>query len=262
MEYCTRELTKHIRENRPIGFIKLGDGEYYCANYHNGHNCDCDNYTPKKGTALIHTFKYINSRLNNIYFGMWWNTENKKFWENFSHYPVHWTNYHAINIDDHDMNRKDHVLKDKIELFKTIKVSKIKKVYICNELLQKVKLLLNVDKLIHVAPSNWFDTEFDRVLEEAKKEYDENGTIFLFSCGMGAKPLIGELFRCFPNAIYLDVGSALDFICTQRNSRGVEYTYNDMKEQFQELLPEGWDDSCYDELVRLSKIHLGRHLPQ
>jgi hypothetical protein len=261
-KYCTKILTQCIRERKPVAFVKLGDGEYNCANFHTGINCDSDNYTPKKGLAIINTLAFLNHTKDNVYFGLWWNSANRRFWEECCTRPIHWTNYHSLIIDDNDIDTKSESLKEKIELYKEIKKSTMKKVFICNVLLQKLKNLLNIDSFVHVPLSNWFDTEFERILEEAKKEYDENGTIYMFACGMGGKPLIGELFKCFPNAICLDIGSALDFICTQRDSRGNRYKYAQIKEVFQELLPEDWEDSRYDELVSLAKVHLGKHLPQ
>jgi hypothetical protein len=258
--YCTRDLITSIQENKPVVFIKLGDGEFNCANYQQGHNCDRDNYSPQKGFGIIHTVKYITENHPNAYFGVWWNLEIKKFWESCTSVPIQWRNYHSILMDHEDMNSRNSNFKNKIEFYKTVKDSTLKKVYICNPLLQKVKYLLNVDTLLFVPLNNWFDTEFNRLIEEAKKEYDEKGTIFLFSCGMGAKPLLCELVKLCPNGMFFDVGSALDFICTQRNSRGWNFTYSEVKESFQDLLPEDWDDPKYDFIVESAKNELGVHV--
>ncbi len=263
MEYYTRELTRCIKEKKPVVFFKVGDGEYYCANYNRGINCDHDTYTPQKAVSIMNAISYLNETHENVHFGMWeWHPEQREFWEGLCSRPMQWVNFHTILIDDYDMDTKGETLKDKIELFKAIKSSPLKKVYVTNELLRKVKILLNVDSMVYIPARNWFETEFERILEEMKKEYDEKGTIFIFSGGLGAKPLIAELVKCYPNAIYVDIGSGLDYICTQRNTRGWRYTYSQLKDAFHELLPEDWDDTKYDELVKEAKENLGKHLPQ
>lgn len=259
-KYCTRDLIDCIHDNKPVVFLKLGDGEYYCANFHQGANCDQDNYTIKKGKALLDTLAFLNDTKNNVYFALWPQYEKFIFWEKQCSRPIRWTNYHSLIIDENDINTKSQALQDKIELYKTIQQSPLKKVFICNILLQKAKILLKIDTLVHIPFSNWFDTDFERILEEVKKEYSEQGTIFMVAAGMGGKPLIGELARVFPNAIYLDIGSALDYLCTQKCSRGNRFTYSQLKEAFQDLLPEDWDSDKYSEIVEQAKIHLGKHL--
>ena len=36
----TSTLTRYIKEDVPCVFAKYGDGEYQCANFWNGGNCD------------------------------------------------------------------------------------------------------------------------------------------------------------------------------------------------------------------------------
>ena len=259
-KHCTKELIDCIHQNKPVVFLKLGDGEYFCANFHQGMNCDQDNYTIKKGQALLHTLAFLNDTKDNVYFGLWWSHEHNTFWQRYCARPIRWANYHSLIIDEHDIKAKNQILHDKIELYKTIKQSPLKKIFVCNVLLQKAKFLLNIDTLVHVSYSNWFDNDFERILEEVKKEYSEQGTIIMVAAGMGGKPLIGELVRVCPNAIYLDIGSGLDYICTQKCSRGNVFTYSQLKEVFQELLPEDWDSDKYSQIVELAKVHLGKHL--
>jgi hypothetical protein len=69
------------------------------------------------------------------------------------------------------------------------------------------------------------------------------------------------------NGIYLDLdfgsgsGSALDFICTKKNSRGWKHTYDYLLDIMKELLPSDWDDEKYNDIYELSKQQLGTHLP-
>ena len=116
--------------------------------------------------------------------------------------------------------------------------------------------------MIHVPLNNWFNTEFNRILQSVKENIDPKGTIFLFACGMGAKVLITELVKIFPNGIFLDIGSGLDFICTQRNSRGWGYSYEQLKNAFEPLLPVDWDDEKYNSIITGARSSLGIHLPK
>lgn len=258
--YCTKRLTQSIRENKPIVFMKLGDGEYNCATYAHGKNCDLDDYSAKKGVAIVQALSYLTENTEHSYFGLWWNTETKSYWEEQTEKSIQWVNYHSIIIDDNDMNLKNEILYDKIELLKTIKNSSLKKIYVCNELLIKVKQLLNIDICINVSIFNWFETEFERVIQEVKEHYDENGTVCMISAGMAAKPLIAELVKCFPKGIFLDFGSALDLICTAHNTRGWSFTYDEIKDILKDLLPKNWDDPKYTILHEKAKQHLGTHL--
>jgi len=136
---------------------------------------------------------------------------------------------------------------------------------VCNELLIKSKLLLNADEIILVPFNNWFDTEFENILDKICKliNTDDNHMV-ITCCGMSAKVLICELYKRFPNGIYLDFGHALDFICTKKDSRGIEsnwgYNYEYIYEFLKELLPEEWDDDKYNYIYEEAKQKLGIHL--
>lgn len=258
--YCTQLLTKSIQENTPIIFMKLGDGEYNCATYARGSNCDLDAYSAQKGVAIVDAMCYLTESGKNSYFGLWWNSETRSYWEEQTNASIQWVNYHSINIDNDDMSLKNNILKDKIQFFKTIQQSPLKKIYVCNKLLRKAKQLLKIDSCVHVSLQNWFDTDFQRVLEEVKNIFDEKGTICLFSAGMAAKPLLAELVKLFPNGIFIDIGSALDFLCTGHDTRGWSYSYEELESVFQEILPENWKDSEFYDIQREAKQHLGKHL--
>jgi hypothetical protein len=90
-------------------------------------------------------------------------------------------------------------------------------------------------------------------------ETNEN-YIVITCCGMGAKPLISELAKRFPKGIYLDFGSALDFICTKKDSRGFSYTYDDLLEIYKDILPENWNDPSFEYIYKEAQKKLGLHL--
>lgn len=63
-------------------------------------------------------------------------------------------------------------------------------------------------------------------------------------CGQSLKVFIAELHKVYPYGIYMDIGSALDFTCTKKQSRGWSYSYNETSQAFKinNFLPIDWDD--------------------
>lgn len=259
------EVTTIIREaiqnKTPISFSKYGDGEFFCASSVEGHNCDNDNYTEKKKNGLLDSFKYMVQQTDNAYIGMWtWNDGQQPiFWQGLvESTPVKWGDYHTLILNNDNVE-------EKVKLYKEIKKSSMKKIIVCNELLVKAKILFDIDHVIHVPFNNWFDNQFDSLLNQIKEiiEGDEQQFIVITSAGMGAKILICELCKLFPNNIYLDFGSALDKICTKRVSRGWEPSYDELIRRLSEgeVIPENWNDPVYDYIYPEARWKLGIHLP-
>jgi|LakMenEpi03Aug12_release.lakeMendotaPanAssembly.Ray.scaffolds.fasta_scaffold03860_21 hypothetical protein len=253
----TEFLTECVNTQNPVVFCKYGDGEFQCLlNPNSGHNCDNDLYTENLSRSLKESFQYIVANHTNCYIGLWHNEENKKIWESIVKEQIKWVDYHSIIID----NDKTHNSK-KYLLYKAIKHSKMKKIIVCNRLLIKSKNLLNIDECIFVDFNNWFDSKFNIVLQEVSNAIgsDENH-IIITCCGMGAKVLISELTKKFPRGIYLDFGSALDLICTKRESRGWDYGYNFVAELFKDLLSDDWEDNKWNQVYEEARQKLGLHI--
>ena len=77
---------------------------------------------------------------------------------------------------------------------------------------------------------------------------------------MSSKVLITELRKSFKNGIYLDFGSAIDFICTKRDSRGREYNYEYIENLLSEILPNNWNDKSFEYIYNDARNQLGIHL--
>jgi hypothetical protein len=178
-------------------------------------------------------------------------------WEQLVDKDVNWAKYHTIIIDNNNDNLK-------INLYKTIKTSKINKIIVANRFLIKSTLLLNIDTFIEVPSCCWFDDLFDDILEQVKSKINTNEiNIIITCCGMGSCVLIGELLKKFPNEIYLDFGSALDIICTKKDTRGWQnineyshFNYDFFANLLKDCIPDNWEDNKYEKLYLEAKSTL------
>lgn len=251
----TKYLAECIQTKTPVSFSKYGDGEYGAANGHKGHNCDRDIYTEALSAGLRNSLKYMVDETPNAFIGIWHDGDHINYWSSLVKSPLKLAKYHTVIMDNDNRN-------DKINLFKTIKESPLNKIYVCNPLLIRSKSLLNINHLVHVPFNNWFDTEFERIISEIKSHIvDGEPTIIMTSAGMGAKILIAELSKLYPQNIYLDFGSALDKICTKKTSRGWEPSYSDLMWELCDLIPEDWESEHYTPIFEEAKKKLGTHAP-
>ena len=82
------------------------------------------------------------------------------------------------------------------------------------------KDLFSIDTHVTIDKSNWFETSYEQTLQTTINSVkDPNNLLILTSAGMGAKILIADLHKYYPNAIIIDIGSALDLICSSRRTR-------------------------------------------
>jgi len=256
--FCIMEITTYlidcVKQKIPVAFAKYGDGEQLAASGINGCNCDRDPYTDKLKNGIIDSFKYMVDHAQNSYIAIWPFNDAIEYWKQFVEKPIRNVDYCAI-IMAGEKNEK------KIDLLKAIKESQLKKIYICNPLMKRAKILLNIDHMIHVPLNNWVDSELENILDTIKSIITANEQfIILTSAGMGAKILISELCKLFPNNIYLDVGSALDQICTKKKSRGYEPSYEQAIENLKDIIPEDWDSPEYNYIYNEAYYNIGYHI--
>lgn len=256
-----------IENNTPLAICKYGDGEYFCAiKYDTGfkmeRNCDNDTYTKKLSDSIKGGFTYITENHPNVMIAKWFDKNTVEYWKLLSKKNINFIHYHTLLFELEDIKNDDKFAK-KIKTYQTIKKSNLKKIIVCNELMIKVKSLLNADVLVHIPMNSWFDTKFDEILEQVSKEISTDGNhIVITQCGLGAKVLISELYKKFPKGIYIDVGSGLDCICTKRDSRGWGYIYIEMENMFKkyDMLSPDWNDEKYDFIYDRAKKELGLHV--
>ena len=257
----TSYLTECVEKKIPVSFSKYGDGEYLCASGSVGQNCDRDPYTDKLRIKLRESVTYMVDTAENAHLGLW--SDNViGFWKQFVTKEIKWAKYHTM-IFDEDLHHKTQSMYAKLKLYKAIKNSSMKKIMICNPLMIKAKILLNIDVMIHVPLCGWFDSQLDTIISSVKSSVTDEPFIMLTSCGMGAKVLIYEIRKLFPQGIFLDLGCALDQICTKKNSRGKQNFYEILLAEFKNegIIPNNWDDPIYDDVYKNASTLLGVHLP-
>lgn len=270
----TLQITNAIKNDEPIIFTKFGDGEYLCAtqNFYfygkfENHNCDKDSYTEKLSSSLKNAFLNIVDNSKNYIFGKWHHNDDVfNYFSNLTSKKINWSNYDALIFSPNDiMDAKKFI--NKINLLKTIKFSNRKKIIVCNELLVKSKILLNIDEVITIPLRNWFDEKYDDLINDISKCIEDKlnaseNFILITCCGMSSKVLISDLYNKYPKGIYLDYGSGLDLICTKKVSREPLFTYEYLCHLFKMhgLIDEKWFDKKYDYIYDLAKNNLGIHL--
>jgi hypothetical protein len=251
----TEQITNFIKEDIPFIFVKFGDGEFNAAVGNYGCNCDNDPYTLKLKNGIINAIEYY-SRLNNAYCGEWHTSNVSRFFNSIALGKLNWVNYHTCIMDDNSFNNED-----KLNLFKSIHNSKRKKLLIANELMVRAKYLLNINHHVVVPYQNWLDHDFDTIFNEIINFLKNDQNPLIITCaGMASKVLIMELHKLFPNGIFIDIGSGLDYLCTKKCSRGNAFAYEKLEEYFKEILPENWNDNSFNWIYEKAKSKIGLHL--
>lgn len=225
----THDLATLIEKDEPCLFAKYGDGEFDSVRNCSGTNIDGTPYSIKLRTMLVDSLQVYKDK-KNIFIG----SVEEEYWEGILGFSLQWSIYFTIIIHDYD-------IKEHLRLWKAIQQNTRKKIYIANDLMGKACSLFQIDKHIIIDRHRWFEDSFETVLQSVKNEIvDDSNTMILTSGGMGAKPLLSKLYEEFPNAIYLDIGSAFDLICTGNQTRSWNIEYSKMVEYLQEILPFNW----------------------
>jgi hypothetical protein len=245
----TEILTNLIQKDESFVFIKYGDGEVAASQFEAGGNCDGTVYTQKLGEAIAKSI-HVYSGGKNIHLASM-SKPMEEYWEKLIDYKPIWSIYQTINIDNFESP-------DKANLYKAIKTTNRRKIFIGNFFMLKVIKLLNIDVFIPVDAKNWFDTSYEFTLRHVESQiFNDSNTMIITSAGMGAKPLLADLYKKYPNAIYIDAGSAFDLICTKRHSRAYHPQYNILRLYLNDVIPSDWEDSKWDYLNALAKHFLG-----
>lgn len=236
-------LQNHIENNIPIAFLKFSDGEALAAlipkerhKYTSlNENCDKTKYTEKIRIGLLNSIKYFVNETFNSYIGLCGRKFVKELWEKHTIHPIKWAQNGTLMMYHRDLL--------KYSLYLSIRHSTSYKLIVCNESLKKAVNLFNINKMITVDPNNWFEINYNEILQKSKyylSQHSKYSQCIVITCaGMGAKVLLSDLHKTFPNNIYLDFGSALDLICTKKDIRNLKITYSDALKAY--VPPPGLD---------------------
>jgi len=253
----TELITDYIKNDKPFVFLKLGDGEYNACHKMNGTNCDGDPYTDKLQTGIIQTIQYFSLQ-DSVFFGKWHMNHISAYFDSIAKKQLNWIDYHTFIMNPTTFDN-DH----KLQLIKSIKESKRPKILISNELLVKANYLLNVDTHIKVPYRNWVDNHFQEILNTVIESLQNIDNPLIITCaGMGSKILVMEIYKRFPNGMFIDIGSGLDYLCTKKCSRGWSYSYNTLETYFEDILPPNWNDPQFEPIYKLAQDNIGIHLPK
>jgi hypothetical protein len=252
-EMSTEHILECVLKSKPVLFAKFGDGEYECMKHMNGRNCDRDLYTPNLANSLRESIVYY-SQNQNCYLGRWFTPEITDFIQSITPNTLQFANYHTLIFDgDHH--------EQKASIIRAIHHSKQKKIIVCNDLMIKSKLLFNADELVIIPKHGWYDSHFDSILEKCKQAIGEcENPIVITMAGLASKVLLRKLHEHRKNGIYLDYGSAVDKICTKRETRGWPITYDELIMLVKDFLPDSWNDPVYESIYEKATHELGLHL--
>lgn len=264
----TYNLTNYIKNKKPIVFVRYGDGEINSIKNINIINGDNVITTLKIQNLLKYSLEYFHDK-DDVYIGEWHdkNMVNELIFFVSNPQKIKWVNYHTLHIG-YDVN--DIYETDKYLLLKEIKNSNMPKLIICNKLLIKLKLLFNTNDFVIIPFRNWFENEghiyFKKTYDILKKYNKINKNVIIISMsGYFTKIFFSLLHNYFPNNIYLDFGSSLDFICTKKDSRCYRTSkdYNNIYNKFlqYELFNDKeWDSDEFNWIYDIAKHELGIHL--
>ena len=238
-------FTDCLRNQIPVSFVKMGDGEYACALGEQGQNCDGDVYFPELGSALRKAFLDL-AQHENVYIGRWHMTPGDRHVANwFNDYfeqqtkkssdNIPWVNYHCF-IKDSERAQKS----DIFNFVKAIQEDTRKKIYVCNEWNAR---MCDVFRAEHVlVPPNCWITKYDSVMNDILSKLTPDA-IVLFSAGICTKVAIANLLQLCPTLTCLDIGSNFDCLARGKSTRAYQGNFFQEFDYYKDLLPRNWLES-------------------
>ena len=237
----TNYFTACINANKPVRFVKWGDGEYACAVGQQGENCDGDKYFPELGGAMQLSFLKL-AQCSNTFFGRWHLGPNDAFvsiffnllWEKngrpISEIP--WVNYHCL-LRDAERARKP----DMLNFVKAIQSNPRKKIYVCNTKNARLCELFGAEH-VEVPMNSWF-LYYEKIMEMIKSKVTPD-CIVLFSSGLCSKVAISSLVESNPGITCLDLGSSFDCLARGTPSRSYQSSFNEEVAYYASVLDADW----------------------
>ena len=106
--------------------------------------------------------------------GLWPNVSHTGFWESLvstsERLHINWVNFHTIIIDNScPINTQS---PDKLELYKAIKQSSRRKIYIANKNMYKAKDIFSIDYHVEIHENDWFDRDYEFIFNSVKEKIE------------------------------------------------------------------------------------------
>jgi hypothetical protein len=222
---------KYLDNNTNFIFTKLGDGELFCIRGDIGMNCDGHPYSTEL-SDLLYNFVVNIPKMKNLFLAKWGSTDDISEYRDALLKVLDITpNWVYYNIILPQIDNLDNILL--YNFYKTIKLNKRRKIYICPERLNNSKLLLDIDIIINIPIVNSF-TKYNILIDQLKA-YVKSDDIILYSCGMMSKSIINELYQINENLTHIDIGSGLDSVILEYNTRDGQPKIEASKNYFKSL---------------------------
>lgn len=238
----TNYFTACINANKPVCFVKWGDGEYCCVIGVQGTNCDGDKFIPELGEAMRIAFLKL-TQAPNTFFGRWHLGPNdirvanyfNALWETTTSRPISdipWVNYHCL-LRDAERGRKP----DMLNFVKAIQSNPRKKIYVCNTKNARLCELFGAEH-VEVPMNSWF-IYYEKIMEEIKSKITPD-CIVLFSAGLCTKVAVSSLVESNPGITCLDLGSSFDCLARGTPSRAYQGSFNEEVAYYASVLDADW----------------------
>lgn len=238
----TNYFTACINANKPVRFVKWGDGEYCCMLGVEGTNCDGDKFIPALGDAMRSAFLHLTQAPNTM-FGRWHlgpfdirvSNYLNTLWETTMGRPISeipWVNYHCL-LRDAERARKP----DMLNFVHAIQSNPRKKIYVCNTKNARLCQLFGAEH-VEVPMSSWFLC-YEKIMEEIKSKITPD-CIVLFSAGLCTKVAVSHLVESNPGITCLDLGSSFDCLARGIPSRSYQGSFHEEVAYYASVLDADW----------------------
>jgi hypothetical protein len=220
-----QEIIHNLNTSIVIKYVRFGDGEYYCIKGVRGAQCDGTRYSESLKQDLIKAFKKFRNR-KDVYVGLWPVEDIFKYFNNLV--PSISNNLAIFNTFSFGKNLE--FLESKLEIFKAIRDTALEKIYVCPQyLVDGARELFKIQKFVVIEESNFYELEFEEILNKLLNIVSTENPLILFSAGMGGKVLISNILEN-ERWSFLDIGSAWCYLCGNSKTRSNHYLTEDIEE--------------------------------
>lgn len=200
-------FTNKLKDGINFSFIKRGDGEEACMSGVSGKNCDGSIYYSDLSKKLKDAFQFFSEEASFV--------EPNKYLRKDIFVPM----FEEQKYYNTFLHRIDNNLEKVSNFFRLLSKNNRTKYYIGPQRLGIVASILNAKHI--VVPEIDGFTQYDEIKDKILRRITTNG-IYIFSCGMMAKPLIAECLKKNWDITCLDIGSSFDRIVSETRTFQVD----------------------------------------